>query len=135
MPVVRDPYAKGPCKYVAGYWDKDGKLVRAPRKHWKEILTEDEIAFIRKRLEGPDVVVLPPDDSATWQEIHQKVKSEGWMGWRFISKEIKGISLIPIDKVHEETTEIDWKDYKKGTPVPPAPLLEEFVHEPEAWEA
>jgi hypothetical protein len=113
---------------------ENGKYyVVGERKHWKDMLNQAEVDFIEHILKG-NGKELPYDQSQLWHEIHERIDAEGWTGWRLVNGEVKGLSLVPIDREHEELV-IDWDDYKKKKPGPLAPLLDEFVHEDEAWQS
>ena len=114
---------------------ENGKYyVVGERKHWKDMLLPSEIDFVERILKG-SVKDLSYDDSNLWHELHERVDAEGWTGWRLVNGEVKGLSLVEIDKVHEAPIQIKWDDYKKKRAGPLAPLLEEFVHEPDGWES
>ena len=113
--------------------EKGRYFVVGERRHWRDMLSKAEIAFVERVLKG-NGKDLPYDESQKWHELHEHVDTEGWSGWRLVNSQVKGLSLVAMDSVHETPLEIQWDDYKKKKPGPLEPLLDGFVHE-EGWQS
>ena len=125
MPVVWDIDSR---RFVPGY-SHEGKTVPTKRKHWREILTEGEVVFVETTLKEKKKH-MSHEESKIWEEVHKKVPREGWDGWRLVGNEVKGISRIPIDTVHQEPLELRPREpAKKGPLSGTLDGMGEFVHE------